>query len=263
MAPGVMLRTGGAANLSRSTVTRKKLLRLPSFITNRFSTKNALGLSLTIGLIVAAGATWLFAALLDAVFDKDTMVRWDLATATRIHQAATPAGTRIFDWITRVGSPNSMTWMTIVICLLLFATRRVQLGMVWGAAFGGGAALETMLKSLVHRTRPEYAGHYLAAGSYSFPSGHATLSFLAVSMLIYTLIRTNVLTAIWSRVAVITAGVIWILLVGMSRIYLGVHFPSDVLGGYTIAAAWFTTCITLANIAVKRRSARAAHAAVR
>lgn len=241
--------------MSDSHSPRKKLLRLPSIITNRFTTKNALGLSLTIGLVVAAGATWIFAALLDAVFDRATMVRWDMAVAERIHQTVTPAGTRIFDWVTRVGSPNSMTWMTIVICLLLFSSGRVQLGILWVAAFAGGAGLETILKSVVHRTRPEYAGHYLASGSYSFPSGHATLSFLGVSMLLYTLISTHRLTKRWARIVFISLGALWILLVGISRIYLGVHFPSDVLGGYTIAAAWFTTCVTLANVAVRRRPA--------
>jgi undecaprenyl-diphosphatase len=205
-------------------------------------------------LIVAAGATWIFAAILDAVFDRATMVRWDLAIAERIHQTATPTGTQIFDWISRVGSPNSMTWMTIVVCLLLFGSGRIQLGILWVAAVAGGAGLETILKNLVHRTRPEYAGHYLASGNYSFPSGHATLSFLGVSMLLYTLIVTHRLGERWARILVIGAGAVWILLVGISRIYLGVHFPSDVVGGYTIAAAWFATCVTLERVVARQRS---------
>jgi undecaprenyl-diphosphatase len=185
------------------------------------------------------------------------MVRWDVSAADRIHHMATPAGTRVFDWITRVGSPNSMTWMTIVICLLLFASKRIVLGTVWVAAFGGGAALETILKSVVHRTRPEYAGHYLASGSYSFPSGHATLSFLGVAMLLYTLIATQRLRSRPARVGFITLGAIWVLLVGISRVYLGVHFPSDVLGGYMVAAAWFAACVTLTNVVARRRRASA------
>jgi len=176
------------------------------------------------------------------------MVRWDLAAADRVHSVVTPGGTRVFDWITRVGSPNSMTWMTIVVCVVLFTSRRLQLGIVWIAAIAGGSALERIIKSLVHRTRPEYAGHYLASGSYSFPSGHATLSFLGVAMLLYTLIATDRLTAPLLRRGAILAGALWILLVGLSRIYLGVHFPSDVLGGYMIAAAWFSICVTTAHI---------------
>lgn len=202
---------------------------------------------------MAAGATWIFGALLDAVFDQETMVRWDIATADRIHRATTPGGLRFFDWITRVGSPNTMTWLTAGMSVLLFATGRTQLAMLWVAVVVGGAALESMLKSLVHRTRPEYAGHYLTSGSYSFPSGHATLAVLATAMLIYTLIATCRMTARWARVAVIAVGAIWVLLVGMSRVYLGVHFPSDVLGGYTIAAAWFTGCITLVNVVRQRQ----------
>jgi undecaprenyl-diphosphatase len=246
--------------VTKSYVAEKPLVRLPSFITKRFDSKSSLGLSLTIGLVLAAGATWLFGALLDAVFDRATMVRWDVAMATRIHATVTPAGTRIFDWITRVGSPNSMTWMTIVVCLLLLGSRRVTLATVWISAFGGSDGLETILKTIVHRTRPEYAGHYLASGSYSFPSGHATLSFLGVSLLLYTLIATHRLTNRSWRIGFIILGAIWILLVGVSRIYLGVHFPSDVLGGYTIAAAWFTVCVTVTNIVMQRRKTTASAA---
>jgi undecaprenyl-diphosphatase len=231
---------------------RRILLRLPSFITARFDPKSHLGLSLTIGLVVAAGATWVFGALLDAVFDKATMVHWDITFADRIHRMATPAGLHISDWISRVGSPNSMTWMTIVICLLLFGSRRFSLAILWIAAFAGGAGLETILKSLVHRTRPEYAAHYHGSGSYSFPSGHATLSFLGVAMLLYTLVATQRLTNRPTRVAFITLGAFWVLLVGISRVYLGAHFPSDVLGGYMIAAAWFTTCVTVRHVLTRR-----------
>ncbi|HEY4133398.1 MAG TPA: phosphatase PAP2 family protein [Gemmatimonadaceae bacterium] len=180
--------------------------------------------------------------------------------ANRVHAGVTPAGTDIFGWITRVGSPNSMTWMTIVICLLLLGSGRIQLAIVWIAAFAGGAGLEIILKSVVHRTRPEYAGHYLLTGSYSFPSGHATLSFLGVSMLLYTLISTNRLTNRTARITAITAGSVWILLVGLSRVYLGVHFPSDVLGGYTIAAAWFAVCVTLATVVGRRKTGAAGDA---
>ena len=248
-----MSRKAPRSTLREHPSSRIPLVRLPSFIAKRFDTKSSLGLSLTIGLVLAAAATWLFAALLDAVFDRATMVRWDVATATRVHSMVTPAGTRIFDWITRVGSPNSMTWMTIVVCLLLLGSRRVNLAIVWIAAFGGGAALEHILKTLVHRTRPEYAGHYLASGSYSFPSGHATLSFLAVALLLYTLIVTHRMNARPARVVCVGLGAIWVLLVGFSRIYLGVHFPSDILGGYTVAAAWFSVCVTVTNLVSRGR----------
>jgi undecaprenyl-diphosphatase len=234
--------------------SRSHLIRLPSNIARHLNGKSYLSVGLAIGLLVAAGATWIFAALLDAVFDKATMVRWDLAAADRVHSIVTPTGTRVFDWITRVGSPNSMTWMTIVICLVLISSGRLQLAIIWIAAFAGGAALETIVKNVVHRTRPEYAGHYLVSGSYSFPSGHATLSFLGVAMLLYTLISTNRLRDTMVRRTAIVLGVTWILLVGLSRVYLGVHFPSDVLGGYTIAAAWFSACVTVANV-VRRRTA--------
>lgn len=209
---------------------------------------------MTVGLGVAAGATWIFGALLDAVFDRETIVRWDIATADRIHRAATPTGLHLFDWITRIGSPTTMTWVTVVMSVLLFGAGRFQLAVLWVAVFAGGAALETILKLLVHRTRPEYAGHYLASGSYSFPSGHATLSVLGTAMLIYTLIATERTTTSWARAVAIVAGATWVLLVGMSRVYLGVHFPSDVLGGYTIAAAWFTACITLVSVIRQRRN---------
>ena len=117
----------------------------------------------------------------------------------------------------------------------------------------GGAALETLLKDAVQRTRPEYATHYLAIGSYSFPSGHATLSSIAMAMVVYSLSVTTYLRGVARTIAAIIAA-LWVLLVGTSRLYLGLHYPSDVLGGLVIGGAWFLVCVLVVNVAVRRRS---------
>lgn len=222
-------------------------------VTRRFTSRQALIIGLGGALIVAAAGALLAAAWLDVAFTKATIVHWDVATARRIHDLVTPRGTRFFETVSRLGSPTTMTWLTILASLFLLVTRRFQLAIVWLAAFGGGAALETLLKDAVQRTRPEYATHYLAIGSYSFPSGHATLSSIAMAMVVYSLSVTNYLRGVARTIAAIIAA-LWVLLVGTSRLYLGLHYPSDVLGGLVIGGAWFLVCVLVVNVAVRRRS---------
>lgn len=106
----------------------------------------------------------------------------------------------------------------------------------------GGAILNELLKHLFERARPD-AFHVVEAAGYSFPSGHAMVSLCFYGMLAFLLIR-NVPSWRW-RIIVVSCTEIFILLIGISRVYLGVHYPSDVLAGYTAGAAWLAFSISL------------------
>lgn len=207
---------------------------------------------LTLSLIVVAGALWAFAALIDAVLDNATMVRWDLAVAAQIHRRESPLGLRFFTAITQAGSPVSMTIVSVVACIILLARRRPTLFVTWIAAVGGGSALERLTKSLVHRTRPIYAGATLLKSSFSFPSGHAMISTLCMGMLVYALTITRDVRG-RARVALVAVASVFVLGVGISRVYLDVHYPSDVVGGFVGGAAWLGFCIALAGVVLHQR----------
>jgi len=226
--------------------------RLWSWILERFDRRTHLGLHLTLALVVGVAAVWAFSALLDAVLDNATLVRMDILVDAQIHRIETPTGTVLFTWITRVGSPVSMAVLGAIGAVVLLIRRERRMFVTWIAAFVGTAVLERTLKVLVHRSRPAYASARLAHQSFSFPSGHAMGSFIGFGMLVY------VVAAHWrlsrrARLPLITAAATIILLVGVSRVYLGAHYPSDVLGGYAAAAAWMSACIGGLAVWLNRR----------
>ena len=225
--------------------------RTRRFIAARLDPKAYLGLHATIGLLGAMLALWLFGALLDAVLDNATLVRWDLAIAAAVHGRATPAGLAIFSAITQLGSPVTLGVMAAVGGVVLWLRRHRTMLVAWNSAFAGGLVLNELLKASVHRTRPEYGAAYLHGHSYSFPSGHAMGSAIAYGVL------AHVLAAYWRpvrarRTLAYAAAIAIAALVGLSRVYLGVHYPSDVLGGWAAGGAWLAVCVTGAGIARRR-----------
>ena len=207
---------------------------------------------LVAGLVVAALAIWTFSRLAEDVSDQDPLVRWDAAAAAWVHRHATPRGTRIFGAITQLGSSTFTLMMAAAIAPALRTRRALLVG--WVAAFLGGVVIERVVKAVVQRVRPAYATAALHLDSFSFPSGHATASMVAYTMLAYVLARLT--RASPARGVVIFAAAAFVILaIGASRVYLGVHYPSDVLAGFTVGLGWVAICLTGVRFA-ERSAAR-------
>jgi undecaprenyl-diphosphatase len=113
----------------------------------------------------------------------------------------------------------------------------------------GGEILNQLLKLLIHRARPEMI--LIHARGYSFPSGHAMLSVIAYGLFTYLLCLQN---RSWKKRVVLVCGcAILALLIGLSRIYLGVHYFSDVVAGFAAGGLWLSTCITAIELVRKKR----------
>jgi len=108
----------------------------------------------------------------------------------------------------------------------------------WVAALAGGSILDAALKHIIQRARPIYAAAFLHGTSYSFPSGHAMESLVGYGMLAYFLVVFWA-TRRHSQVAIIAASTMLIAAIGFSRLYLGVHYFSDVIGVYAGGILWF------------------------
>ncbi|NIK70548.1 MULTISPECIES: phosphatase PAP2 family protein [unclassified Paenibacillus] len=104
------------------------------------------------------------------------------------------------------------------------------------------ALLNLVLKTIFQRARPDI-NRIIEASGFSFPSGHSMSAFTLYGITIYFLWKH--LKYRWMRAAVILVGVVIIAMIGISRIYLGVHYPSDVIGGYLVSAAWLMMSIGL------------------
>lgn len=142
--------------------------------------------------------------------------------------------------ITGFGSVFTVLFLTCAVAAYLALTERRRIALFVIAAVGGGELLSTVLKLFYQRPRPDLVPHGMAVFTASFPSGHATMSAIAYLTLATLVARVDRNRGV--KVLVLTLGVGMTLLVGISRIYLGVHWPSDVLAGWCVGAAWAALC---------------------
>jgi undecaprenyl-diphosphatase len=226
-------------------------LRYPrtwTFVAARFARGEYLGLHLTVGFVVSLAGLWLFGGVTEDVINHDPLTQFDVALLDWLHAHATPAGYAVFNAISFLGSPAALTVLAIAVGLLLGVRRQwIVLG-GWIAAFTGGSLLNQVLKLVIQRPRPPYATAYLQHYSWSFPSGHAMLSLIGYGMLAYLLV------VLWVhrrslQIAIVLGATLLIAAIGLSRLYLGVHYFSDVVGGYAAGVLWLSTCISGLEVA--------------
>ncbi len=202
------------------------------------------------GLVVCIVSLLVFGKLVDGVSENESIVLFDVALANALHSVATAGSTSFFLFISLFGGTILFGWSVLV--GLLFAVKKQWLGLVmWLIAIGGGQVLNLLLKSFFARPRPTFAAPLVIEQFYSFPSGHAMMSFIAYGMLAYILfvmIRNN-----YARIIVILAALVIIGLIGISRIALGVHYFSDVIAGYAVGSLWIISCVSAWRYVQQRR----------
>jgi len=227
--------------------------RARTFVAARFARGEYLGLHLTIGLAISVAGLWLFGGITEDVIHHDPLTQFDVTLLNWVHARATPAGYAIFDAISLLGSPATISVLALVVGLLLAARRQWILLGGWLAAFAGGGLLAEALKVVIRRPRPPYAAGFLHHYSWSFPSGHAMGSLIGYGMLAY------VLTVLWihrrsAQVSLVLGAALLIGAIGLSRLYLGVHYFSDVVGGYAAGLLWLSACISGLEVARRWRA---------
>ncbi len=201
-----------------------------------------LGLHLTLGLVFTAGCLWLFGGLAEDLLTNDPLVRYDRTIATYLHSLASPPLTTFFLIVTVLGSVEIMAPLgAFVAAILAWRRRWLYLG-TWITAVGGSAVLNQLLKGLFARPRPFFEHPLAFETSYSFPSGHAMESFVVYGMLAYFAVLA--LKSWRARTAIVFGMALLVLLIGFSRLYLGVHYFSDMVAGYAAGGVWLSTLIT-------------------
>jgi undecaprenyl-diphosphatase len=222
--------------------------RARAFVAARFARGEYLGLHLTVGLATSLAGLWLFAAITEDVIHHDPLTQFDVMLLDWLHAHATPAGYTIFSAISFLGSSVVMTVLGLGVALRLSVRRRwIVLG-GWVAAFAGGGLLNQILKLTIQRPRPPYAAQFLQHFSWSFPSGHAMASLIGYGMLAYLLMvhGTNRRSM---QTAIVLGAALLIVAIGASRLYLGVHYFSDVVGGYAAGVLWLAACVSGLEVA--------------
>lgn len=216
------------------------------------SRRQWLSAALLAGLLVMGAAGALFVYLADEVGEQAWLTRFDSTVAEFFHHHGAPWLVHAFEAVTFLGSASTLTVLGLAVALVLAALRRWSLLLGWAGALAGTGLLNTTLKRVVQRLRPRLPEPWVTEPGWSFPSGHAMGSLVAYGFLAYLL--TRITPANFPRRTTVTALAALVLLIGFSRIYLGVHFLSDVIGGYAAAAVWLTFCILMTHRAQGRSS---------
>ena len=208
-------------------------------------------LALALMLLGALGG---FVALADEVFEPGGVGVMDRALARALHEELTPEWEARFRTLTWFGKGEVLTAGAAGILGVLLVRRRLLLALTWVLGMGGGALLNYALKAGFSRRRPEFASPDLLEASWSFPSGHAMMTFIFCGLGAYLLWRT--LPTWHSRGLLVVIVLAWSLVMGFSRIYLGEHYLSDVLAGYLAGTAWVAACVSGSEVALRRRRGR-------
>ncbi len=203
-------------------------------------------LSILILIFLVVGGIWLFTELADEVLEGET-VHVDEALLLLMRNPADrsdPAGPRWLEElgrdITALGGVGVLTMLTFLAAgyLLMLGKRRAALFAL--AAIGGGMVLSMLLKHGFDRPRPDLVPHISYVYTRSFPSGHSMLS--AVTYLTLGALLARIHEQRRLKLYFLTWAVLFTFLVGISRIYMGVHWPTDVLAGWVAGAVWAISC---------------------
>lgn len=197
-------------------------------------------------VLAVAAATWGFVELADEVAEGETATL-DQTLLLALRNAADPSDPLGPAWLeelardmTALGGTGVLALITLAVVGFLLLQRKTHAAVLLAAAVGGGMILSTLLKLGFERPRPDLVPHAVHVYTYSFPSGHAMLA--AVTYLTLGALLARVQPQLRIKAYLLVLAVLLTVLVGTSRVYLGVHWPTDVLAGWTVGAAWAVFC---------------------
>jgi undecaprenyl-diphosphatase len=187
------------------------------------------------GVALATLAFWFFQEQAEQVVEGRAD-RYDSAIMQAVHTIDNPATNRIMEAVTTLGSHAAIGTAAGVTAIAMLAKGHKQDAWTVVISTGGAMAINTILKNIFQRQRPkELARRIKLPKSHSFPSGHSLLSAATYPIVAHHLVQNE---SVAVQAAVHTAAALVILSVGFSRVYFGVHFPSDVLGGFAAGFGW-------------------------
>lgn len=202
-------------------------------------------------LALIAGGIWIFAEVADEVVEGGTQqIDEQILLAMRNpDDLSDPLGPEWVEEIgrdyTALGGIGVTTMLTLGSIGYLLLAHKERTALFITAAVGGGALISTLLKEIFDRPRPDLVLRLSYAGSASFPSGHSIISavtYLTLAALLGTLVERR-----RERIYLLLVATLLTILIGISRVYLGVHWPTDVLAGWAAGAVWAILCWQVAR----------------
>ncbi|WP_437655570.1 phosphatase PAP2 family protein [Sorangium sp. So ce1182] len=242
---------GRAVRAYRAAAEHPAVQRFPALarVLHGLSAAEYLVIHLALGLALSMAAL-VFVALAEAVNGGAWIVQVDLALARALHASSSSGGVAALRAFTFLGSGAALTVVAIVVAAALLRRQHRVLAIGWLIALAGGGLLNWALKALFARQRPTFADPLAVAHGWSFPSGHSMGTFITFGMLSYLgllFVRTP-----RARLLLVAFALSWTVAMGFSRMYLGVHYLSDVLAGFAAGSVWLAACISGIEVARRR-----------
>jgi undecaprenyl-diphosphatase len=212
-------------------------------------------LVMAFGGISAIGAGYVFGELVEQFrLTTSVVYRADQAIHTWFGHERQPAMIAVLRTATTIGSMVGLAAIVAVVAAVLLVRKERASAIFVVVTAGVGALLNLGLKMIFARTRPDLASALAVARGYSFPSGHAMDSFITFGALVCIAFRQH-----WpwnAKSAVLAIALTMVVLVGLSRVYLGVHWASDIAGGWSAGTVWLTCAVMAFEMLLRLRERR-------
>lgn len=232
---------------------RQRYPKLSQFFINRFNTKLFVGLPLTLVLLVFVVNLALLSQLTESVLDSEWIVTVDKEFTSLLFDTRSNTLSQVFYAFTLLGEREAVFIIGgVASAIFLYRRNYAALFAFWLTLAGVGLTTRYG-KTLISRERPVDVAYYVVE-HFSFPSGHATTAIALYGLLAYFLYRHYHAHA--QRKLLLWLAAVLILVVGFSRIYLGVHYLSDVLAGFLLGALWLLVGISLVEVMLHRKKKR-------
>lgn len=247
----------GNRDLTRwPTPVGRGLVRLAASLASHVSANSVLYLTAAVGLVLVVGLTTACAGIYEAVAEHDGIAGLDQPALNRSIALRTETNAQVLTWFTHLGGLIGMTIIASVVTIAMVWRWRSGTPLILMLiAVAGSLAMTTVGKAIVGRARPpltaaippyEYA--------FSFPSGHALNSTVIAGMVAYLLLRR--LRSRWARAGTVIAAIAWAFAMGLSRVFLGHHWLTDVIFAWLLGAAWLALVITSHRLFLTIRRAK-------
>lgn len=227
----------------------RRYSRLFHFIKKRLTPDEAFGLHLTVGLAFTLLFVYYFFGVLESYIGQEALIQADLRIINLVQIFRTPAFNKVMLFVTQLGGPYVVVGLTIAVVALLLWRRDKYTAATLLLSVVGGEAFVWVVKNIIARPRPPLVNALAPEKSYSFPSGHSFVAITLYGFLTYIAFRA--VRKSWKKAFVALTGLTLIAAIGFSRVYLGVHWFSDVLASYAAGTAWLIALITATEIRLR------------
>jgi undecaprenyl-diphosphatase len=187
-------------------------------------------------LVTTSGLVMLHDEILNVSFEQR-----DQSIQNWAHSFASPVLTELMRGLSWVGSPIVLVPMVTLAVGLMWRLGRKDDSVLVASAALGAVALDEVMKWHFKRLRPDVPWALVHEHSFSFPSGHSVLAIVLYGVIVYK--TQNKLRSGWTKAVLMTGAATMVVGIGFSRVYLGAHYPSDVVGGYFVGAVWLAAVI--------------------